>query len=70
MSLRFKRDRDTLQQELEEKKQSNLRYGSELKEVQQQKQSLKQQIDEYEGKIKNLINELEGQSKRHMKEIK
>lgn len=36
-----------------------MRYSSEIKEIIQQKQSLKQQIDEYEQKIKGLIGELE-----------
>ena len=36
-----------------------MRYSSEIKEITQQKQSLKQQIYEYEQKIKGLIGELE-----------
>jgi len=70
LQQRFKRERDTMLLELEDKKGLILRYSSEVKEVTSQKTSLKSALDEYEQKIKSLINELEQQSKRHMKEIK
>ena len=69
MSSRLKKEREALQIELEDKQSVLLRYTGEIKEIANQKTSLKQQIDEYETKIKNLISELEQQSKRHMKEI-
>lgn len=59
LNQRLKRERESLQLELDDKKSLVMRYSSENKEISQQKQSLKQQIDEYENKIKGLIGELE-----------
>ncbi len=59
LNQRLKRERESLQLELDDKKALIMRYSSEIKEVSHQKLSLKQQIDEYEHKIKGLIGDLE-----------
>ena len=59
LKSRFRKERDSLETELEDKKGLVSRYSADLKEMAAQKMHLKAQIDEYEGKIKMLISELE-----------
>jgi len=67
---RQKRDKESLEIELEEKKHVIKRYESEFKEANSQKIFMKKQLDEYESKIKKLIKEFEDESKKHINEIK
>ncbi len=66
---RFKKEREALEGELEDKKAQVTRYSNDLKEIAAQKLSLKGQIDEYEAKIKGLIGEIEQLSKKHIREV-
>ena len=41
----------------------------EAKEAASQKQQMKRQLEEYEGKVKKLIIEFEEESKKHIREL-
>eukprot|EP00347_Sterkiella_histriomuscorum_P003379 403364524 len=66
---KHKRDKDQLQQEVEEKRHILKQYELEYKEIGNQKLMMKKQLDEYENKIKKLILEFEEESKKHIREL-
>ena len=66
---RFKKEREALDDELDDKKAQVTRYSNDIKEIAAQKLNLKAQVDEYEAKIKSLIGEIEQLSKKHIGEV-
>ncbi len=58
-----------MESELEERRQLCKKYEADTKEGGIQKQQMKRQIEEYEGKIKKLIIEFEEESKKHIREL-
>lgn len=69
LSAKFKREKDALETELDERRQSVKKYEQDFKEWSSQRIVMKKQLDEYESKIKRLILEFEETSKRHIKEL-
>ena len=69
MQARFKKEKEQLQSELDEKKNTWSRQAAEIKELTAQKNTMKGQVEEYEQKIKTLIGDYERESKRYIKDI-
>lgn len=66
---KHRRDREQLEQDMEDKRQLVKKYEAEFKDVANQKIIMKKQLDEYEMKIKKLIMEFEEESKKHIREL-
>ena len=69
LQSRFKKEKEQLQHELDDKKSTWDRQASEIKELTSQKNAVKGQVEEYEQKIKTLIGDYERESKRYIKDI-
>ena len=66
---KHRRDKEQLENEIEEKRQMVKRYENEFRDISNQKIIMKKQLDEYENKIKKLIIEFEEESKKHIREL-
>jgi SMC interacting uncharacterized protein involved in chromosome segregation len=69
VNQRFKREREQMEGELEERRAQAKKAEGEMRDMIGQKMVMKKQIDEYEGKVKSLILEFEEQSKKHIREL-
>ena len=66
---KHRRDKEQLENDLEDKRQLVKRYENEFKDITNSKLIMKKQLEEYENKIKKLIKEFEDESKKHIKEV-
>jgi chromosome segregation ATPase len=66
---KHRRDRESIEVELEERRQECRKLEGEAKEAAAQRTQMKRQIEEYEGKVKKLIIEFEEESKKHIREL-
>jgi len=69
MMLKQRREREHIDNEIEEKRQMIKKLEAEVKEANSGKVIMKKQIDEYESKVKKLIYEFEESSKKHIREL-
>ena len=69
LQYRFKKEKEQLQNEVDDKKSNAARQAAEIKELTTQKNAIKSQVEEYEQKIKTLIGDYERESKRYIKDI-
>lgn len=69
LQKKHQRDMESLNLEVQDKKLQVQRQQSQISDLQDVKNQVKQQNEEYEDKIKTLIKEFEDESKKHIKEV-
>ncbi len=69
LAARHRRERESIETEMEEKRQLVKKLEGDVKEATSGKSLMKKQIDEYESKVKKLIYEFEETSKKHIREL-
>lgn len=69
LKSRFRKEKESLETELQEKRHSVQRQAAEIKDLNSKITNFRVREDEYESKIKNLWNEQEKKSKQYQKDI-
>ena len=69
LKSRFRKEKESLEAELQEKRHSVQRQTAEIKDLNSKIATFRQREDEYEAKIKNLWSDQEKKSKAYQKDI-